>query len=601
MISPEKAEEIRQKADIVQIISSYIKVYKKGSDYVAICPFHNDTNPSMHISPSKQIYKCFVCNEGGNVFNFVSKYEKISYYEAIAKVAEMVGVTDIDYKKTERVVDPRIKGALNALKEATELYKYLLNSKDGEKCLSYLRNRNISSEMQDYFDLGYSSSDASLSIKLLQSKGVTIEDLDTSGILSRYNGQFIDRFAGRLIFPIYNEYSEVIGYSARIIEKNDEAKYINTKETPLFNKSQILYNYQNAKKESRREGYVYVTEGFMDVFALYKVGIKSSIALMGTAFTQYHVKMLRKLNVQVRLCLDGDNAGQHGMYVASEMLEKEGIPYKIVDYKDVVLDPDEILQQLGETKLKQILNQLIDRNEFVGSYYAKQADLSTNEGKRKYAESMIPVISKIENPIDRDLLVKDVCYKTGISVDTYYSIIGKKPTMQTPTRSNLNNQYSQSQKTSLRSKQNTKQIRNLQDALLYHLLCFKETVKDMEEFGCYFIDEIYERIRNYIIDRYQSKGEDFSISPSDTISFLSQSGDEKAPQMISAITDIVSKDSYKSLKNYDQEMVFEEMNLLKAALEHKENDDFISSIKNKPNPEMAELYDKNHNQRKGEK
>ena len=205
MISPEKAEEIRQKADIVQIISSFIKVYKKGSDYVAVCPFHNDTNPSMHISPSKQIFKCFVCNEGGNVFNFVSKYEKISYYDAVAKVAEMIGITDLDYKKQEREIAPELKGSLNALKEATDLYKYLLNSKDGEKCLEYLRKRNISPEMQEYFDLGYSSLDETLSIKLLQAKGISIEDLDNSGILSRYNGQFIDRFSGRLIFPIYNE------------------------------------------------------------------------------------------------------------------------------------------------------------------------------------------------------------------------------------------------------------------------------------------------------------------------------------------------------------------------------------------------------------
>ena len=598
MISPEKAEEIRQKADIVQIISSFIKVYKKGSDYVAVCPFHNDTNPSMHISPSKQIFKCFVCNEGGNVFNFVSKYEKISYYDAVAKVAEMIGITDLDYKKQEREIAPELKGSLNALKEATDLYKYLLNSKDGEKCLEYLRKRNISPEMQEYFDLGYSSLDETLSIKLLQAKGISIEDLDNSGILSRYNGQFIDRFSGRLIFPIYNEYSEVIGYSARIITKNDEAKYINTKETPLFNKSQVLYNYQNAKKESKREGYVYVTEGFMDVFALYKIGIKSTIALMGTAFTQYHAKLLRKLNVQVRLCLDGDNAGQHGMYVASEMLEKEGIPYKIVDYKDVILDPDEILQQFGENRLKQILNQLIDRNEFVGKYFAKQSDLSTNEGKKKYAELMIPVISNIDNPIDKDLLIKDVCFKTGISVDTYYGLIGQKTNTSNNRAYNNTQYYPNTTSYSKNGKMKINKLKNIQDELLYHLLCFKETIKDMEESGCYFIDDIYERIRNYVVDRYQTKGEDYSPSPSETISMLSQTNDEKKSEMISAITEVVSKKNYKT---YDKEMINETISAFKVALEEKEHRDFLSSLMDKSNPEKAELYIKDRNQRKGEK
>ena len=224
MISPEIIEEIRKQADIVQIISSYIEVKKKGNQYVAVCPFHADKNPSLSISKQLQIYKCFSCQAGGNVFTFVQEYERIPFIDAVKKVAEMIGYTSVELEKKERNVPSDITNSLNAVKQAKELYQYLLKSNDGKIALDYLLERNISQEMIEYFELGYCSSNPELTIKLLRGKGIEIEQIEKVGILKRSQGLFTDIFTGRVTFPIYNEHSECIGFSARRIVNNDEAK-----------------------------------------------------------------------------------------------------------------------------------------------------------------------------------------------------------------------------------------------------------------------------------------------------------------------------------------------------------------------------------------
>ena len=524
MISQDIIEEIRQRADIVDVISTYINVIKKGNSYVAVCPFHNDKNPSLQISRTKQIYKCFSCSAGGNVFTFVQDFEKISFLDAVRKVASIIGYENKELDKPTRVVSDETKDVLFALKSANEFYSYVLNTQEGSSCLDYLKNRNIEDEMIEYFQLGFSPVDGESSIKMLRAKNISIEALDKAGIIQRNNNQFIDRFKGRLIFPLFNEFGDVVGYSARRIVDNDEAKYVNSTNTIVFNKSKILYNYQNASKEAKKAGYVYITEGFMDVFSLYKVGIKSSVAIMGTAFTEHHAKLIKKLNVEARLCLDGDDPGQHGILQMIPLLVKEGVSVKVVNYKDCKLDPDEILQKYGKDNLFKFLNRLISKEEFIFAYYLKRTDISTLEGKKDFANQIINYLKEERDPVVREITLKKLSDLTQVSVDSYnrilssFSEITEEEVIETsPVRNTV---------------VVTSRYQKIQQEIIRLMLNYQEAIEDYDHGRERFIDKIYDDLACYIIDYYLINK---NIDISNFITFLSQTNDPNYKELMEKV------------------------------------------------------------------
>lgn len=541
MISQEVIEEIRQKADIVDVISTYINVIKKGNSFLAVCPFHNDKNPSLQISRTKQIYKCFSCNAGGNVFTFVQDYEKVSFIDAVRKVASIIGFNSKELDQPTRVISDQVKNTLNALKIATELYSYTLKTREGLEAIEYLNSRNIPEEMIDYFNLGFSPKDGELSIKMMRGKDISIEDLDQAGIIVRNNNQFLDRFKGRLIFPLSNEYGEVVGFSARRIVNSDEAKYINSLNTCVFNKSKVLYNFQNALKEAKKEGYVYITEGFMDVFSLYKIGIKSSVAIMGTAFTDFHAKMLRKLNVELRLCLDGDEAGQHGILKMIEILDKEHLNYQIVNYGTSTQDPDEILENYGPEVLKKLLSRLITREEFIINYHKKKYDLTSISGKKDFSNQVIKYAKNIDNPIDKEVFLKTISSLTGISYESYQSMVANQS-------KNASNKFYDFGKNKISENSIPRRIsryERVQNELIRLLLNYQDAIEKFKEGNNYFYDELYNNIANYIIDYYSLN---HSIGVSDFISFISQQNDDLSKRIINKIIEIEGMETNKGLE-----------------------------------------------------
>ena len=559
MISPEVIEEIRQRADIVDVISTYINVIKKGNSFVAVCPFHNDSNPSLQISRTKQIYHCFACGAGGNVFTFVQEYEKIPFIEAVKKVASLIGYSNKELEQTTRVVPSETKNVLNALKEASELYSYTLKTVEGVKCNEYLEKRNIPQDMIDYFGLGYCPADGELSIKMLRSKGISIEDLDKAGITTRNKDTFIDRFKGRLIFPLHNEYAEVVGFSARRIEDNEEAKYVNSLNTLVFNKSKVMYNYQNALKEAKKEGYVYVTEGFMDVFSLYKAGIKSCVAIMGTAFTESHAKMLRKLNVEVRLCLDGDDAGQNGILKMLDILDKERVNYRIVDYKACTLDPDDILQKYGEGVLAKFLNRLISKEEFILKHYKKIYDVTTVSGKKDYSNAVLEFARREKDVVTQEIFLKKLSEITGISFDAYRNLIGSTtiPTSEDIQTNSGNVVY-------IPKKKRHSRYQKVQDAIISLLLQYKEAIEYFQNGNNYFVDNIYDKLSNYILDCYSIN---HNIDISSFISFLSQKDDEESKKLIDKVTEIENSSDIEV--PYSDDQMDQYVNILKQEMKKK--------------------------------
>ena len=559
MIPEEIIKDILSKADIVQIISSYLNVIKKSSSYVALCPFHDDKNPSLSISPSKQIYKCFVCGNGGNVFTFVQNYEKISYIQAVKKVASLIGYTSPYLLEEARPVSDKNKQILKSLKDASDFYHYVLSTQVGKSAKEYFSSRNISDDMINYFNLGFSPLDGELTIKQLRSKNNEVQSLEKAGILIHDKSSFSDRFKGRVIFPIYNEFDEVIGFSGRRLLDNDEAKYVNSPASELFNKSGILYNYQNAKKESKQASYCYIVEGFMDVFALYEAGIKSSVALMGTAFTSLHARFLKRLGVEIRLFLDGDDAGQKAIFKMADVLSKENVPYRIVNYNGDLRDPDEILNQDGKEALLNLSKSLQSKNDFLISILSKNIDLTTIEGKRKFVASLSKYGSNIENEIEYEAFIDKIYQLIHISKDVLRKEINKQKEEEIFVP-NINE---------IKSKKKINRLKRIQRQLIYYMLSNEDAFNYIRNSSnVAFVDDIYLLLSNYI---EEIRNETSSLNEGQLIAALQiNQEDDKA------ISEVVSITSDDAIPPYEEEIVEECLQALASSLKKQNKEDIFA-------------------------
>src|SRR5574344_139691 len=329
MYSQDLIDSLLKSSDIVTVISSYISVIKKGRSYVALCPFHDDKHPSLNISKEKQIFKCFSCGTGGNAITFIEKYEKISFDEAVRKLADLVGFHDPRLAKEayKPAVNPTLEPLYKCINDLENYYKYGLSLEEGKRATDYLAARHIDQTQIARYGLGYAPMDGQKTVAFLQAKGHSLKSIEDIGIALAKASGTADSNAGRLIFPLANPDGQVVGFSARRLGEEDTAKYVNSPETKIFQKSDILYNYHLAKATAHHDGYVYLLEGFMDVMALEKAGMPSAVALMGTNLSANQVNLLRRLNCEVRLCLDGDAAGQEGMMRMISRLNKAALPF----------------------------------------------------------------------------------------------------------------------------------------------------------------------------------------------------------------------------------------------------------------------------------
>ena len=397
-------KDVLAHADIVDIISRFIDVIPKGKAFVALCPFHDDNTPSMQINREKQIFKCFVCGTGGSAIKFVQEYKHISFFEALKEVADLSGYHDERLEVKQKVVqkDPEKENLVNCINDLTAYYQYALKTDEGQSGYEYFINRGIDEELQKAFKLGYAFNDGKQTIQYLQSKGHSLKSAELIGVATGSSTVYSDKNAGRVIFPLCDDKGQVVGFSARRLKDDGTSKYINSPETKLFHKSSILYNYHIAKEEAKRAGYVYVLEGFMDVFALAKVGIKSAVATMGTALTNEHKAMLRNLGVEIRFCLDGDNAGQVAQMKIIEAMKGTNIPYSFVDNASNTKDPDEILTQDGADALKQRLNSLISPLDFILNFYRDTKALTSPEDRKKLVAYFLPILADVRTRLEYD-------------------------------------------------------------------------------------------------------------------------------------------------------------------------------------------------------
>lgn len=353
MIPSNIRNKIIQNTSIVEVVSEYLPLTRKGNSYFGVCPFHDDKNPSMSVSDSVRMFNCFSCNTKGNVITFVAKYENISFDQAAIKLAERIGLkinTNIskEAQKLERLE--------NIMDEAAKFYSfYLLNSEEGVSALKYLHDRGISDEIIDKFRIGLAPSLSDGLYNFLIKKGFSELDLIELGLVKQgENNKIHDIFRLRVMFPLASNSGKIVGFSGRIYTSSNQAKYINSNENVIFHKGEVLYNMHNAALPARQLDKIYLFEGFMDVIAAYRASIKNGVATMGTALTKEHINSILSITKNIVLCFDGDEAGIKAMRRSAKMLSS----YNIIP-EAVVLpnnqDPDEYIKEYGAKQLEAYL------------------------------------------------------------------------------------------------------------------------------------------------------------------------------------------------------------------------------------------------------
>ncbi len=423
-IPEEKINELRQAVDIVDVVSDYVQIKKQGRNYIGLCPFHGENTPSFSVSPEKQIFHCFGCGVGGNVFTFLMDIDGITFRESVERIAEK-GNIQIDIDTSEPVnYTKQIPNDHAKMIEAHELiakfyHHLLLNTDEGTAALEYLLNRGFTRESISKFQIGYSLPEWDFSVKFLEKRGYSLELMKRAGLIGARDNDdsYFDRFRNRIMFPLQNSKGKIVGFSARAIEPDDQPKYLNTSETEVFNKSSLLYNFHAARSHIRKQSFAVLFEGFADVISADAAGIKNGLAVMGTSFTQKHAQELRRLIDAVTLCFDSDQAGAEAAYKAGNLLVDQGFTITVAILPNG-LDPDDYIRKYGTEKF---------RTDVIGNgytwmayklYYFRQGKNLQNEGEKlQYIEEVITEISKLTNPVERDLYIRQLAEEFSLSLD----------------------------------------------------------------------------------------------------------------------------------------------------------------------------------------
>ena len=407
----ELANEIRSKCDIVDIIGERIPLVARGKNFFGVCPFNDDSNPSMCVSREKQIYTCFSCHATGNVFTFLMNYEHMDFRETLRYLGEKVGVdvSSIHIAKKNTKFDP----FYDAYSFSLKYFQNNLLSKVGVDARNYLAKRNIDDSVIKEFEIGLSLDTSDDLTKLLTSKKYDLASLNQIGLSSDARDVYIDR----IMFPLYDLTGRVVGFSGRIYKDNGLNKYLNTKETPIFKKGQLLYHYHIAKEECRLKKSVIVMEGFMDVIRASTIGVRNTVALMGTALTHEQLQLLKRLSNNIILCLDGDDPGVHATLSIGDMLLEEGLEPKVLVLPNPD-DPDSFILHQGKDKFLGLLDSAVTFNDFKLRKLKESVDFRSEEETAKYINQVLIEAAKVQDPIRVEIMLKKLAKEFDLSYNT---------------------------------------------------------------------------------------------------------------------------------------------------------------------------------------
>lgn len=543
--SDELVEEIRSGNDIVDVISGYVRLTKKGSTYFGLCPFHNEKTPSFSVSPNKQMYYCFGCGAGGNVITFLMEYENYTFPEALEVLANRIGIELPKQEMTaeQRKASDKRARLLEVNKEAAKYFYTLLRSERGTRAHEYFRNRGLSEETIKKFGLGYSDKYSDDLYRYLRSKGYEDELLKDSGLISideKRGGH--DKFWNRAMFPIMDVRGKVIGFGGRVMG-DGEPKYLNSPETMIFDKSRNLYGLNIARTTKKNQ--ILLCEGYMDVIALHQAGFDNAVAALGTAFTVGHANLLRRYTKEVYLTFDSDGAGIRAAKRAIPILKEAGITAKVINMQPYK-DPDEFIKALGAEAYEERIKNAESSFMFEIRIMEEDYDLKDPEGKAAFYNEIAKQLLQFSEELEREVYIEAVAGKYGMGFENLRKLVNKLGTQP-----ELARQVRQQQKGTMPKEKRKKEdgMKQSQKLLLTWLI---------EEPGLYqriqeyihpedFTEEIYRKAAEILFRQYEEEGKP---NPAQIVSLFGEEEQREIAALFNArIEEVETKnDREKALK-----------------------------------------------------
>lgn len=530
-ITTAEINNVRNSVDIVDIISEYVPLVNKGKNYFGVCPFHDDNHPSMSVSKEKQIYTCFSCGATGNVFTFLMNYKSITFSEALKELSDRAGIIINVNIKEKKLPNAEIYEAYNI---ACKFYQNNINTAEGKSAKEYLKKRLIDDEIIREFGIGLSLNKRDLLTKIFINKGFSQKNLIDSGLISSNDSGLYDMYHNRIMFPLYDTFGKVVGFSGRIYNGEDISKYINTKETEIFKKGELLYNFHRAKDEARKNKFVIVMEGFMDVIRAYTIGIKNVVATMGTAITKQQAILLKRLSPNIILMFDGDKAGAKATTSCINELQNIGVIPKIVRLEDN-LDPDEYIQKFGKERFVSKIENPINIMDFKLMHYKENINLESSIEKADYVKNILKELIKINDPILREVTIQKLSVDSNLSLDFLHKQLEniEPHTESIVVESNVDitkvyDKYDQAQR-----------------ALIYYMLKNKEVIKIYNNKKIFLPTEKYRHLVQEIVSYYKING---IINIADLITELSKNNTD----LVSLVGNIDESSDFKEEFTYDE-------------------------------------------------
>ena len=419
----ELIEEVRMKNDIVDVISGYVRLQKKGANYFGLCPFHNEKSPSFSVSPGKQMYYCFGCGAGGNVYTFIQEYENYTFPEAVKMLADRAGVNlpEIEYSEEAKKAESKRSRLLEINKEAAKYFYFQLRARQGETGYRYLRDRQLSDETIKKFGLGFANKTSNDLVQYLRSKGYSPELIHEAGLcnVDEKHGMY-DKFWNRVIFPIEDINHRVIGFGGRVMG-DGTPKYLNSPETPIFDKSRNLYGLNFAR--TSRKGTIILCEGYMDVISMHQAGFDQAVASLGTAFTLGQASLLKRYTKEVLLSYDSDGAGVKAALRAIGILKEAGLTGKIISLEPYK-DPDEFMKNLGKEAFQERIDHAENSFLFEIRMLEKEYNLSDPEDKTRFHREIARKLCDFSEEVERENYIEAVAEKYHIGFENLRKLVG---------------------------------------------------------------------------------------------------------------------------------------------------------------------------------
>ena len=422
--SDDVIEEVRSRNDVVDLIGSYIKLTKKGSSYFGLCPFHNEKSPSFSVSRDKQMYYCFGCGAGGNVFTFVMEYENYTFVEAVKYLAERAGIKlpEVEVTEEQKRIQNKRQRLLDIHKMTARYFYYQLKSKNGANARAYFEKRCLSMETIAHFGLGFSNPYRDDLYQFLKGKGYDDQILKDSGLVTideKYGAH--DKFWNRVMFPIMDVNNKVIGFGGRVLG-DGTPKYLNSPETLLFDKSRNLYGLNFAR--TSRDPFMIICEGYMDVIAMHQAGFTNAVASLGTAFTLQHGILLKRYTEEVRLAYDSDEAGVKAALRAIPILRSAGLRIRII-HMNPYKDPDEFIKNLGVEAFKERIEQAENSFMFEVSILERSYDLGDPDGKTRFFNEVAKRLLNFDQELERNNYIEAIARKYSISFENLQKLVNR--------------------------------------------------------------------------------------------------------------------------------------------------------------------------------